>query len=372
MPGKRNPAKKSRRARGTGSIFPDKRRGGWVGKVPVGRYPNGRTKYTEVRGETQAEVVEAMKKVRPPGPDVTVAEWADRWLATSGAQPPTLADYKHTVEKHVKPTLGHLKLASLTAHDVEAAVLRWGLGPNTARKNLRQVRTMLEAARRAKLVPENVAKDAKGPRRRKVEINPFTPGEMAAILAEAGGRLPDCIFGALAGTGMRLGEALALDVTDFDPATSKLSVTKTYSRKHGLRRPKSENGVRTIRVPAAALPSFTRAIGKRKGGPLFPTADGLRRRQHNTVRANWKVFLKRLGLPYRKPHNLRHSVATHAIAAGLHVANVARDLGDTADTIIKTYCHPSGDRDVCGVLEGLYGCGNVAVTKPKLLKRQES
>lgn len=355
MPKKRKAPAKPRRARGTGSIFPDKRRGGWVGKVPVGRYPNGRTQYTEVRGDTQAEVVEGMKRVRPPGPEAAVGEWADRWLASCGAQPQTLADYAHTVEKHVKPTLGHLRLRDLTAHDVESAVLKWKLGPNTARKNLRQVRTMLEAARRAKLVPENVAKDAKGPRRRKVEINPFTPGEMATILAEAGQRLPDCIFGALAGTGMRMGEALALDVPDFDPATHRVSVTKTYSRKHGLRRPKSENGIRTVRVPAAARPAFLKAIGKRTGGPLFPTADGKRRRQHNTVRGNWKVFLKRLGIAYRKPHNLRHSAATHAIAAGVPVANVARDLGDSVQTIIRTYCHAIEGRDVCGALEELYG-----------------
>ena len=45
--------KKSRRPKGTGSIFHDAARGCYVGRLPVGRYPSGKLKYIEVSGPSR-------------------------------------------------------------------------------------------------------------------------------------------------------------------------------------------------------------------------------------------------------------------------------------------------------------------------------
>lgn len=347
---KKHKLPKKRRARGTGSIFPDTRRGGYVAKVPVGRYPSGRTRYTEVRAATQAEVVAKMKLVQPPGPATTVAEWAARWAKESGAAAPTKDDYAITIKKHIVPALGAKRVADLTAADVERAVRGWTLGANTARKNLGQVRTMLEAARRAGLVAKNVAKDARGPKPKRVTIDPFPPADLVRIVAEAGRDASTTVFALLATVGCRLGESLALDVTDLSGA--RVSITKTYTPTHGLRRPKSENGVRVVTVPAPARAALALAAGTRTTGPLFPGATGARQHQ-GKVRDRWRALLKRLGIAYRSPHTLRHSVATHSIAAGTHIANVARDLGDSVLTIIKTYVHATAGPGVCEAMEGV-------------------
>jgi integrase len=83
------------------------------------------------------------------------------------------------------------------------------------------------------------------------------------------------------------------------------------------------------------------AIGSRKTGPIFLTANGTRRYQY-LVRAAWRPLLGRLGLPYRNPHQLRHSVATALIADGVPLGDVAAYLGDTVQTVVKTYLHPTG------------------------------
>ncbi len=346
------PKPKTKRApRGEGSIFPDKRNGGYRGKVPVGRYPNGRTKYTEVSGRTHAEVVAKKKLVQPPKPDITVSEWADRWLDASPAAPPTKDDIRNTIGKYIKPTLGSRRVADLTAHDIENAGRAWAplLGPNTLRKNLRQVRTMLQAANRAKIVTENVARDAKLPKGRRVDINPFSPAQITAILAEAAKRPPDAIVALLATVGCRLGEAIAADVTDFDPKAGTVSISKTYTRKHGIRRPKSENGVRTVRVPAPALPILIAATKGLKGGPLFPSDVGTHR-AHESVRKSWRRLLNRIGLRYRNPHQLRHSVASIMVARGAPLPDIAKYLGDSVETVVSTYLHPSGS-DVAATIE---------------------
>jgi integrase len=349
----RKPAKlkvpKRRRARGTGTIF---RRGDvYVARVPVGRYPGGGTRYVEVRAPTQAGVVERMRDVQPPGPDTTVSQWCERWLSQSQVRPSTLGDYRHTVERWIVPQLGGHRVADLTAGTVERAVSSWSTGPNTSRKNLRTLRACLEAARRAGLLTANPARDVKGPKAKRRQVTPFTPGELANIITSAA-RPTDAIHATMAATGIRIGEALGLNVEDYDATAGALTIRRTYDSRHGEREPKSENGKRTIRVPEFARPALLRAIGTRTRGPLF-AADGTGgkgRRQHNTVRAAWRVYLRRLGYTYRNPHQLRHSVATALISASVPLGDVARYLGDSVQVIVSTYLHATG-ADVCAALE---------------------
>ncbi len=348
MPRKKSNPKivKSRRPKGTGCVRPEG--DGFVGRVPVGKYPNGRTKYTEVRARTKTDLAAKMRQVEPPGPEVTVAEWSSRWIAGSGASEPTKDDYRQTLKQFILPDLGTRRVADLTAHDIERAGVAWSGrldSPNTVRKNLGHLATMLEAARRAKIITENPATDAIRPKARKVEIKPFAPSELVRVIAD--GEQP---FALLAAIGCRIGEALALDVTDFDPAAGTISITKTYSHKHGLRRPKSENGVRTLRVPAPAIAGIRVAVDGRSRGALFPNTTG-GRMSHQAAHRSWVKFIQRLEFtPYRNVHQLRHSVATALVASGAPLPDVAKYLGDSLATIIKVYLHPT-KHDVAGSIE---------------------
>jgi integrase len=346
---KRKPPK-PRRARGTGAFFWSESLKLWVGRVKVGRRPDGRPHYVERRAPTQKELNDKLAAVRPPGPRTTVAEWAERWFGSLLVRPSTAGDYRHTLDRFVLPELGHLPVADLTPAHVEFAARRWAdrLGPNTLRKNLRTLGACLEAARRARLLADNPVRDARKPRSRRRTVNVFSPAELADVVAAAALRPADRIFGLLASTGCRIGEALALDAEDF--AGGAVSIRRTYSRKHGLRACKTENGVRTIRVPGAALP----AVGPRaKSGPLFPSPAG-GRRQHKTVYASWRLFLGRLGLAYRNVHQLRHSVATALVSAGVPVGDVARYLGDSVGVVVKTYTHATG-ADPADALDRVFG-----------------
>lgn len=345
-PLKPKPAK--RRARGTGTIF--QRSGQWVARVPVGKYPGGATRYVEVRAKSQAECVERMRDVQPPGPGTTVAQWCARWLAQCQVRPSTLTDYRVTVNRWIVPQIGSVRVADLTSETVSNLVRGWNLGPNTAAKSLRTFRVCLECAKRARLIAVNPASEVKGPRTKRKEVVTFPPVELKRIIAAAV-EPSEAVYALLAATGLRLGEALGANVEDYDAAKGLLRVQRTYDTKHGEREPKSENGKRTITVPAAARPAILRVVGQRKAGPLFAGADGGRRHQ-SAVRHAWARFLERLGLPYRSPHQLRHSVATALISAGVPIGDAARFLGDSVQVVVNTYLHATGT-DPAVTLDGL-------------------
>lgn len=330
---------KPRRARGTGAFFWAESAGVYIGRVKIGKKPDGTPFYVERRAPTQAELQKKLAAIAPPNPQSTLAAWSERWFQGLGVRASTRDDYRRSLDRFILPTLGHYRVVDLTPHQIEFAARQWasaGQGPNTVRKLLAHLHACLSAARRAKLRPDNPAGDIRRPRSKRKPIDIFTPPELLAIIEVAAERSTWRLFAALASIGCRPGEALAFDVTDY--AEGRLSITKTYSRAHGTRPPKTENGVRTVRVPAAALPAVQ---PRGKSGPLFPSRTA-KRRDAALLHVSWRLLLTRLGLRYRNPHQLRHSVASASLAAGVPIADVARDLGDSPETIMRTYIHPTG------------------------------
>jgi integrase len=358
LPRKPKRAPKGRRARGTGTIFPATRRGKpvWIGRKPVGRTATGKTVYKEVRGATQAEVVKRLAEAGPPKQDITVGAWVARWFATLQLKPRTVMNYRDDFDRHILPALGHLRVADVKPSHVEALAVTLankGLGTNSVRKALIHARIAFNAAVRDELISRNPVSLARKPKAVPKDVDPFSPVELAGIIEAAGAQLWDRPIALLAACGCRVGEALALDVTDFDPAAHTISITRTYHKVAGLGPPKTPQSVRTIRVPDVVLPVLAAAVAGRKTGPLFVTTNDTRR-NHELVFNAWAGVVKRVGLRYRNVHQMRHSVATALIAEGVPITDVAAYLGDKTETIVKTYLHPTKS-DPADALDRLYG-----------------
>jgi integrase len=335
---------KTRRASGTGALFFSEARGVWVGRVRVGQKTDGSPRYAERSHAEQAKVVEALKLVEPPGDRTTVAELAKRWLADMRVRDRTADIRRNSVEKHINPVLGGAPVVSLSAGQIEQAARKWGdaLGSvNTVRLVLEHLSTLLQEAVRFGLRPDNPCRAAKKPKGVKKRIDPFTKDELLKVI-ECGATLPrGRVASILAGTGMRVGEALALDIADYDPAASTLSITKTLSIRNTLGPPKSAAGNRVVDVPEVCKPVLAAAVAGRKSAPLFASRTG-RRLTHDGASRAFDVIQKRLGLRRRNLHQLRHSWASHAHAEGYSIGDCAAWIGDTPATFLKTYCHPTG------------------------------
>jgi integrase len=336
--------KKTRAPRGTGTIFYNKRRRYWVGRLPVGRDLKGRTTYLERTGRTQKEVVAKLRAAGPPGPDVTVAEWVARWLEDLGVRPGTEDNYRHSAARRIVPALGSMRVADVTPLHVERAMRAWArdVSPATARLTAGHLGACLGTAVRAGLIPSNPVARSKKPKVERKKMTPFSPAELERVRGAAAARVNLRPVALLAATGMRVGEAVALDVPDFDQLAGTVRITKTQPVKPGrpVGPPKSPHSVRTIRVPASVVPVLVAAVGGRKSGPLFRTLTGARTTRSLVARP-WVGFLKGLGLPYRNLHQLRHGVATALVSAGVPLGDVARFLGDVVATIVANYLHPT-------------------------------
>lgn len=343
MPKRKKPpaAPKPRRARGTGSgPYPDPK-GGYFAKVPIGRYPNGRTKYTEVRDATHAGCVAKMLAARPPDPDtLTVAQWAERWLSGLSVAASTLRGYRKQVEARIVPTLGHVGLRALKLSQVREAQQVWARdGTATANRTLDVAAALMGAARLDELVARNVFADAPKLKHAPKPLDPFSVPDLRRLVANRHTSAA-ALLAFVAGTGCRIGEAAALDVTDYDPATGRVSITKTWTIDHGSRAPKSKHSRRTLTVPPAARPAVERATAGRTSGILFRSKSGERFTNSQTYLALGRVCVK-LGLRKRGPHQIRHGVLTALVNSGAPLGDVAKFAGHSVAQLIKTYLHPA-------------------------------
>jgi len=129
-------------------------------------------------------------------------------------------------------------------------------------------------------------------------------------------------------TGLRVGEAAALDVPDVDFGSGVVLV-----RGKG-------NKERLVPVGDQALRAY---LAARRKGPLFLNARGERltvRSLHRIVRAS----AKRAGFHRPvSPHTLRHSFATHLLDEGADLRVIQEFLGHARLSTTQRYTHVSAD-----------------------------
>lgn len=384
----RKKAVQRRRAKGTGSIRHDKKRRRWVGRLPVGRTPQGNTRYREVCGTSREEVVRKLATLQPPKASTTLREWSVRWFAGLTVRPGTTDSYNFNFDKHILPTLGHIRVADLSPTHIEAASRTWTatprkrktplvppptpqlLDPNTVRLALLHLSICLKEAVRAGLITTNPLATTKRPRKARKTLDPYTPNELTKIISEATKRDTCRPVALIAATGIRRGECIALNVEDFDPLTNTISITKTDSGKRGPGPPKTERSIRVVPVPDDALPAILAAKGERTTGPLF-LSRGNRRESKELYRRQLKNICRRLGIRYRSLHQLRHAVASAGLATGAPLGDMADHMGHSVEVLVKTYVHPV-KADMRSILNRVLNGNKVSATPTNPTKTSES
>lgn len=298
----------------------------------------------------------------PQPTTLTVGEFITEWLGTHGAalRPGTVESYRVKLAR-LGPLFG-LRLGRLEARHLAAtyAALRGrGLAPATVRATHAVVHKALADAVRWGLLPQNPAAAVTPP--------PAPPRALAWGLAEARAFVAHCrqedtpqtrLFTFLVWSGLRLGEALALQWQDvrWDPAGVVVRVERQLSRlrsgyAEGL--PKTAAGRRAFSLPppVADVLKRQRAWQERVGIPPRPD-QRLWVTAHNTpldraaLRRSLDRLCRRAGLPALRVHDLRAVHATVLVVAGVDIKEVQRRLGHASLRMtLGVYAKPVPESD---------------------------
>lgn len=278
---------------------------------------------------------------------MTVAELCDRYLEASRhrVKPSTHKMDLSRISRHVKPLIGHKRVASLGVEDVlrmqadiiagKSSAPRDGRGGETkggkgvAGRTVGMLGTILEHARQLKLVNENVARGVK-----KAPDGKGTKYLSLDEISRLGKAIQSArdVEGNIAGlaaleflllTGCRRMEALALPVAWVDATAQCLRLQDS----------KSGYQVRPIGKPALDVIASV----EHRSGWVFPSAKG------DGHYVGLPKLLARLcrsaGIEPISPHVLRHTFASVAASMGYSELTIAGLLGHSRGGVTARYSH---------------------------------
>lgn len=270
-------------------------------------------------------------------------EWSSRQVWVSGTQ-------KAMDLAANSVTFTGVKLSDLRPSHVETWVKSMQdaeLAPTTIRTRFNNVRSVLRAAVRDRVLPRDVSERVTLPRRRKTSAAMEIPttGEVGDLVRSAAPNfkayVATCAFG-----GLRLGEAAALRVSDIDFMRKELDVRRQVQRANGGQvelRPPKYGSERTVNAPDQLIEMLSEHVrlfvpGDDPDRWMWPGQNDGPWHQ-NTVGYYWRKTREKAGVSYHL-HDLRHFFASGLIAAGCDVVTVQRALGHGSATVtLNTYSH---------------------------------
>lgn len=355
-----------RRANGEGSIR-KRKNGRWEGRYTAGYDRQGKRIVKNVLGKTQAEVKEKLKRALEENVKIdvtkagqyTVAQWCWLWHENycKPAVKDTTAEYYHrSIELHVGPRIGAIKLNRLTGRDLqklyrdlledgrlrkEQKDARTGLSSATVRGIHMMLHNTLDRAKKEKLILSNPAEDCIIPKLEKQEMKILRPGDMKAYLAAAEEYNALPMFYLELTSGIRKGELTALLWDDLNVEEGTISVSKqALCRPNGelvVGRPKTKNAIRLISIPQEAVDLLVQEHEKHPDNPcLFPPPKTGEMYHPDSVVNLHKRILKRAGLPHIRFHDLRH----HGTAEWRRRENGVKYAGPLRRRVHPPYLHP--------------------------------
>ena len=341
-----------------------------------------------ITGKTQAEAVRKMREALASADQgqyvepskLTVSVWLTQWEETYGRptwRDTTASTHHDSIKNHLIPAMGTIPLQRLGADDIQRFIIsqqKAGAKPASIVKQLSPLKSAMRQAVLLKKRADNPFDGVKQPKLTQDEIEHLTEDEQRAYISA----LPDSTAARLLrfilGTGLRIGEALALRWSDIEAdhftvrqtiaTAANLEGTDDEPRtKQSIHAAKTSAGMRSIPLGTEMKTLLDRqriaqakerlkcgavwGTGKLPEGVSLEKGDGFAfassigtplqarnvRRVHNQATAKANVTPITL-------HGLRHSFATRWVAHDSDIKGLSEILGhaDVATTLRK-YVH---------------------------------
>lgn len=209
------------------------------------------------------------------------------------------------------------------------------------------VQNSLKTANLVGIASEYTANKIKRPKAKEKQVNCFTVSEQKTIEQYVLNCKKDKLFGVVLClyTGLRIGELLALTWNDIDFGKGLLFVSKTcHDGNDGVNHiriidsPKTPHSRRVIPLPKQILP-LLKAL-KKRSRCQYIIADGDKPVFVRSYQRTFELLLRKLHIPHKGFHSLRHTFATRAMECGIDVKTLSELLGHKNATItLNRYAH---------------------------------
>ena len=309
----------------------------------VRKYAYGKT-MGEAIAKRKAALAAPATDAPVPRAEQSVGELLDYWHevnTVSGTwKPATVRNYADIIRTTIKPYVLGIRLSALTADDIEnmlAALRSKDLSTSTQDRALTILSAALQLAEDREYVRKNVARTVKGPKVTYKEQPTLSAQQAKDLLYYLKGEKNwlEPFYLLAVYTGMRSGELLGLRWVDVDLEAGTLSVTGTLDQVDRVRvTPKTAKSRRTVRLGPEEV-QVLQDQRKRQtdngiqgtGGYVFTSNRGTPVCA-STVRRQFRNLCTTLELPAGlHPHDLRHSYAQIALAAGVPLERVSWKMG---------------------------------------------
>lgn len=276
--------------------------------------------------------------------------WLERYMKHT-IKIRTYNRYKSICDLHLIKDLGEYELEELKPNVLQDFLLQ-KIDGNYSTNTIKGIVSVLKQALRLAITLEFVDKEycsnLKMPSSEEKEISVFTKKEQQVIESFCLNHkkknyigIVICLY-----TGIRLGELLALTWEDIDFNSNLLTINKTsYSAKLDgktqiiVDKPKTKKSIRVIPLPNQ-LVKLLKIIKKESNSKYVITTRNSGMVGNRSYQRTFKFILKKVNVPYRNFHSLRHTFATNAIELGMDVKTLAEILGHTNAMItLNRYSH---------------------------------
>lgn len=357
--------------------------GRWQAALRV-RLLNGATKQIRKNGKTKPE---AIRRAKTAATEATGTHDTDELTTTStitnlveyhldhlDRSPGTLDVYRSTTRNHIDPGIGQLRLNEATAGRLDTFI--HSLPPSTGKRARSILSGAFGVAVRHGLVLHNPVRDTLTPKIDNPEARALTLDELATVrrmarwftIAPGHGPRPRAtpfpnILDFLAGTGVRISDALRLQWVDLN-----LTATPPTATIHDVKKQGKKRIIELPDLAAAAVRSQQRATAEAFPW-VFPTGTGRALTKSNVerwmrqARETWdqRPAEKRLDedrdVSWVTPHTFRRTVATW-LTDRVSLQAATRQLGHSDSTVTEHHYldRTAAGPEVAAVLNGVLQC----------------
>jgi len=264
----------------------------------------------------------------------TLDEGMEEYLSYKGSsiKELTLAYYKQTYGKWIRPKLGKKVLTNVTANDLQSIVnsmLKKGMAPRTTQSIKQIMRPLFKYYADKGVINGNPAALIKIPKFDNTVQLSLTEDEIASLY-KAIKNYPVEPFNTLfmwLAEGRRLNELLSLEWQQIDFPNKRYSIV-------------SDNNKAGVSMQYRLRANIIEALNNfSKDSPFVFHAltNSSKKMSKETVRGHWAKLLKSANIEHLRIHDLRHIIGSDLVSNNHTLEEIAQVLGHTSTSVTKRY-----------------------------------